>query len=169
MGLAYNIEKAGRMIAGLTPADRKKLDRICNDIRLAQERLEEKAAPVLKRCMTKCQGLCCRNIYPDSIITLWDFVYIRAMAPSLEKQIALCAEKESLFSSDCVFLADGTGPCIFPSHVRPEKCVISFCSVEPSISREIHDVRSGFNRLIWFFYLKPILSIPAHFKKRTGR
>ncbi len=155
MGLAYNVEKAGRMISGLTPVERKQLDEICQDIRVSQERLQEKAAPVLRKCMTKCQGLCCRNIYPDSIITLWDFVYILAMDNSLEGRLKACAAKEPLFSTDCVFLINGKGPCIFAYNIRPEKCIISFCSVEPSISRQIHDVRSGFNRLIRFFYFKP--------------
>jgi hypothetical protein len=48
------------------------------------------------------------------------------------------------------------GPCLFPDDLRPERCIISFCRVEPSIEKEIGRVMGGFSRLIRFFKLLPL-------------
>jgi hypothetical protein len=46
-----------------------------------------------------------------------------------------CLARESFFPSDCIFLENGTGPCLFPDSLRPERCIISFCGVEPSVRK----------------------------------
>jgi hypothetical protein len=104
----------------------------------------------------RCQGLCCRNIRPADIVTEWDLVYILALAPQIETAIAACLSNENFFPSDCIFLANGVGPCLFPDDLRPERCIISFCRVEPSIEKEIGLVMGGFSRLIRFFKFLPL-------------
>lgn len=46
---------------------------------------------------------------------------------------------------------NGTGPYFFPDNLRPERCIISVCRVEPSVEKEIGRVMGGFSRLIRFF------------------
>ncbi len=156
MGLNYSFKAARKKIDALDTDERKILSAICNDIYDAQKALTLKATPILARCMTKCQGLCCRNIHSADIITEWDLVYLLAMAPALEDAMAVCLTKESFFPSDCIFLENGTGPCLFPDNLRPERCIISFCRVEPSVEKEIGRVMGGFSRLIRFFMFRPL-------------
>ena len=117
--------------------------------------LSDKAVPILAKCMSGCQGLCCRNIIPADIVTEWDLIFILAMAPQVEPAMAACLQQEAFFSADCIFLANGTGPCLFPDNVRPERCIISFCKVEPLVEQEIRQVMRGFSRLIRFFMFRP--------------
>ncbi len=155
MGLNHSLRVARKKIDALDADEREILAAVCGDIYQAQVLLTEKARPILERCMAGCQGLCCRNIHPADIITQWDLVYILAMAPQIEDAMADCLTKESFFSADCIFLENGTGPCLFPDFLRPERCIISFCRVEPSIEKEIGRVMGGFSRLIRFFMFRP--------------
>ena len=125
-------------------------------ILLHRKCLSAKAAPILQGCMANCQGLCCRNIHPADILTEWDLVYILAMAPQIEDAMVACLARESFFPADCIFLENGTGPCLFPDNLRPERCIISFCRVEATIEKEIGQVMAGFSRLIRFFMLRPL-------------
>lgn len=154
MSLKHSFKTALKRIDALDGDERETLLAICRDIRHAQETLTEKAAPVLANCMA-CQGLCCRNIHPADIITEWDLVYILAMAPQTEAAMAVCLTGEGFFPADCIFLENGTGPCLFPDTLRPERCIISFCRVEPSLEKEIARVMGGFSRLIRFFMFRP--------------
>ena len=156
MGLNYSFKAARKKIDALDAHERKILAAICHDIHDAQKALTKRATPILARCMAGCQGLCCRNIHPADIITEWDLVFILAMAPAIEDAVADCLAKESFFPSDCIFLENGTGPCLFPDNLRPERCIISFCRVEPSVEKEIGRVMSGFSRLIRFFMFRPL-------------
>lgn len=155
MGLTHSFKAAQKKIDALDADERKILAAICRDIHHAQKALTQKAAPVLAHCMANCQGLCCRNIHPADIITEWDLVYILVMAPSVEDAMAACLTREGFFPSDCIFLENGTGPCLFPDNLRPERCIISYCRVEPSIEKEIGRVMGGFSQLIRFFMLRP--------------
>ena len=152
MGLTHSFKTARKRINALDADERKTLMSICRDIHHAQQALTEKAAPVLAHCMANCRGLCCRNIRPADIITQWDLVYILTMAPRIESDLADCLERESFFPADCIFLVNGVGPCLFPDNLRPERCIISFCRVEPSIEKQIARVTGGFSRLIRFFF-----------------
>ena len=156
MGLNYSFKAARKKIDALDTDERKVLAAICGDIYHAQEQLTEKAGPILERCMSTCQGLCCRNILPADIITEWDLIYILTMAPQIEAAIAGCLTREDFFPSDCFFLEHGNGPCLFPDNLRPERCIITFCRMEPSIEKEIGRVMGGFSRLIRFFMFRPI-------------
>jgi hypothetical protein len=171
MGLRHSFKSARKRIDLLDGEERESLLAVCRDIRQAQKVLTEKAAPLLANCMA-CQGLCCRNIHPADIITEWDLVYILAMAPQIEAAMAVCLAREAFFPADCIFLENGTGPCLFPDNLRPERCVISFCRVEPSVQDEIGRVMSGFSRLIRFFMFRPLRRLsrrlmPADSSRRT--
>ncbi|MFO7713417.1 hypothetical protein [Desulfosarcina sp.] len=156
MGLKHSFRAARRKIDALDGNERTTLLAICRDIRHAQHALTQKAAPLLASCMGKCRGLCCRNILPADIVTEWDLLYILAMAPEIEDAMAVCLTREGFFPADCIFLENGTGPCLFPDTLRPERCIISFCRVEPCIEKEIGRVMSGFSRLIRFFMFRPL-------------
>lgn len=156
MGLNHSFKAARKKIDALDADERKILMTICRDIQHAQQALTQKAAPVLAHCMANCQGLCCRNIHPADIITEWDLVYILVMAPTVEAAMAVCLTREGFFPSDCIFLENGTGPCLFPDNLRPERCIISYCRVEPSIEKEVGRVMDGFSRLIRFFMFRPL-------------
>jgi len=154
MGLRYKFKKAQEIIERSDNKDLIAIKRICEEIQRAQNKLLEEAKDLLKYCENRCRGLCCRNIYPDDIITLADFVYILTKASSLRDEISECLKKETLFSSSCIFLQSGEGPCIFPSDLRPEMCIISFCGGDTTIRKEINMVRSKFSKLIRFILLR---------------
>ena len=156
MGLRHSYQTARKKIDTLNGDERSHLGAICRDIHIAQVQLTDKARPILKNCTSQCQGLCCRNIHPADIITTWDLIYILAMTPQIEDAMADCLTRESFFPADCIFLENGTGPCLFPDNLRPERCIISFCRVEPSIEKQIGQVMSGFSRLIRFFMFQPL-------------
>ncbi|MBR9987794.1 MAG: hypothetical protein KFF68_17965 [Desulfosarcina sp.] len=156
MGLNYSFKAARKKIDSLNTGEREALATICRDIHQAQQVLSHKAAPILEGCMAGCRGLCCRNIHPADIITEWDLVYILTMAPEIEDAVAACLAREGFFPSDCIFLENGTGPCLFPDSLRPERCIISFCRVESSVEKEIGRVMADFSRLIRFFIFRPL-------------
>jgi hypothetical protein len=156
MGLEHSHKAARKKLDALDADECETVMALCRDIYNAQQALTQKAGPILSRCMTHCQGLCCRNIHPPDIITEWDLLYILAMAPQIESAMAACLAREGFFSCDCIFLENGTGPCLFPDNLRPERCIISFCRVEPSVEKEIGLVMGGFSRLIRFFMFRPL-------------
>ena len=167
MGLNYSFKAARKRIETLDKDERQVLKAICWDIHQAQEALSHKAAPILDGCMVKCRGLCCRNIHPADIITEWDLIYILFMAPQVEDAMAECLAREGFFPSDCIFLENGTGPCLFPDNLRPERCIISFCRVEPSVEKEIARVMGGFSRLIRFFMSRPLRRLSKWLKPQN--
>ncbi|MEE4112721.1 MAG: hypothetical protein V2I40_07895 [Desulfobacteraceae bacterium] len=156
MGLNFSFTAARKKIDALDAHERNVLAAICQDIHDAEKALTQKATPILAHCMANCQGLCCRNIHPADIINEWDLVYILTMAPAIEDAVAVCLARESFFPSDCIFLENGKGPCLFPDNLRPERCIISFCRVEPSVEKAIGRVMKGFSRLIRFFMFRPL-------------
>ena len=157
MGLKRSYQSARKKIDALDAGERKRLSAICEDIHQAQVKLSAKAVPILEKCMAGCQGLCCRNILPSEIMTEWDLVYILVMAPQVEADMAACLQNEQFFAADCIFLENGVGPCLFPDNIRPERCIISFCKVEPLVEKEIKQVMRGVSRLIRFFIFRPYL------------
>jgi hypothetical protein len=156
MSLNYSFKTARKKIDALDSGERETFLAICRDIQKSQEALTVQAAPLLAGCMTHCQGLCCRNIHPADIITEWDLIYILGMAPQIEDAMRACLARERFFPADCLFLENGTGPCLFPENLRPERCIISFCRVEPSIEKAIGQVMGGFGRMIRFFMFRPL-------------
>ena len=150
MSLQHKYRTAGKRIRSLSPEQLHAVTRVCSEIRLAQESLCRTALENLTRCYRACEGICCRNIVADTIISHWDFVYILVTAPDAAPMMEACLKRENrLFAADCIFLADGVGPCRFPHGVRPEVCITSFCTETPRLDREIRQVKRAFFRLTW--------------------
>ncbi|MGE5257812.1 MAG: hypothetical protein ACM3KE_14135 [Hyphomicrobiales bacterium] len=121
---------------------------LCRRIQDAERQLNAAAALRLKGCLEGCRGLCCRNLQLEAVFGIPDFVYILALEPLLEAGIGECLRGEdSLYSSNCPFLEGGVGPCIFPSDVRPEVCITSFCRGDDAVKAEIRRVKMGFWKL----------------------
>lgn len=168
MGLKYKFKKAQRIIEGLDHKGLIAVKGICEEIQMAQNKLFEEGKDVLAYCQHRCQGLCCRNIQPDEIITFTDFVYILAMESSVRDEISECLKKESLFSANCIFLKGGEGPCIFPSDLRPEMCITTFCGGDTTIKKEINRVETKFNKLVRFILLRKPRTIKDFLFKMVG-
>jgi len=150
MSLNYKYRQATRMIQGLSHRERGDVNKVCRDIRSAQDRLCRAAQASLTRCYQACEGLCCRNVAIDTIISHWDFVYILMLAPETEIIFRDCLPKENrLYAADCVFLDHGVGPCRFPPGIRPEICIVSFCTETPQVNPEIRQVKRAFFKLTW--------------------
>jgi len=154
MSLSYDFKKAIKTLHSLPPDELKSLESICGEIREAQDNLTISASELLKKCANSCKGLCCRNIYPDTIINYWDFLFILTLDTSYTELIRKCLKNETLFSSDCIFLENGKGPCIFPAGIKPKICIMTFCGDILSIKKELRLVGSKFNKLARFFYLR---------------
>lgn len=155
MGLKYLFVKAEGIINTLGSKDLQSLGGICKEIQEAEDKLLQNAEENMKKCIATCEGLCCRNIELDAIIGLSDFIYLLTAGSSLRDKILQCLEKENpLFTSDCIFLENGQGPCIFPPNSRPETCIVTFCSDETAIKKEIRLVKLKFMKLGWFILLR---------------
>ena len=151
MSLGYKFRKAEHLLNKMNVQDLRGLVRICTEIQNAQEALLAAAGKQMERCIHRCEGICCRNIELDPIISHWDLVYILALVPELRDHASESLLKEDpLYRSDCIFLQDGKGPCIFPSTLRPEVCVTTFCENDRPIRREIRQVKRLFSKLCWF-------------------
>jgi len=160
MGLSYKIRRADRFLEELNEADRSLLVRCCHEIQIAQEQLNQTCAEAFHDCISRCQGKCCKNIHAEDIVTTLDFLYILILNRDLLPQALECVADETLFSADCPFLRGGVGPCLFAEDQKPERCVITFCSVVPSARRPVRRVRSAFTRLWWHvFYCRPFFWI----------
>jgi hypothetical protein len=159
MSLNYEFKNAARTLARLSSEDLHALSLICKDIRQAENDLNKKASVLLSRCITSCTGICCRNIRLDEIIGFYDFIYLLTIAGGMKDDMAACLKYESFFSSDCIFLKNGTGPCMFPSNARPRMCIISFCFDDSPAKKEIQGVNRQFNTLARFILSKRLKAI----------
>lgn len=163
MSLGYYFRKAGRTIDGLTPSDFADLSRRCREIHAAEENLLEAGRSAFGRCENRCEGLCCRNVALDEIIGFADFVYILTIAEHLRESITICLERENrLFAADCIFLLNGKGPCLFPSSVRPEVCITTFCTNIVSVNAEIGRIKFLFMKLNLFISFLQIKKLINH-------
>lgn len=151
MALRHKYKYASDILERLSAEDRRNLIDICKRIQKAEERLLTEGEPVFKKCRTQCRGMCCRNIDINAILGCTDFLYILTMESQLQPMIEQCLENEVLFfSANCIFLENGEGPCIFPSHSMPEVCILSFCSDDTLIIDRIKEIQGLFQRLDWF-------------------
>ena len=151
MSLKTKFRKAERLRKQVQSEDPDGLRRICGQIRNAQAALLASARQQMERCLARCGGICCRNIELDPIISHWDLMLILSLAPQIRSRMRECLRREDpLYRTDCVFLEDGIGPCIFPEHLRPEVCVTTFCRNERPIRSEIRRVQRKFFQLSWF-------------------
>lgn len=154
MSLRYKFKQADKLIAGLNPGERIRLGDLCRHIQRAETHLLKAAEDILNDCGKRCQGLCCRNIHIDDIMTLLDCIHIVATAAAVRPAIDEALIREGLYSADCIFLKGGVGPCLFPSDARPEKCILSFCRGDGIVGAEMRQVRKSFNRLARFIYFQ---------------
>jgi hypothetical protein len=160
MSLNYQFRQALKIIRELNSQDTKSLQKICREIQAAEIKLQEKSKDLMTRCIKRCGGICCKNVQLDLIISHWDFVFILALKPSLVNDMLTCLEKEQpFFSSDCIFLKEGVGPCLFPDNTRPEICIVTFCDDTSPIKKEIVSVKRKFFKLTWFIILRKIQKI----------
>jgi hypothetical protein len=161
MGIRAEFLEAEGIIARLRPVDQDRLRQICGEIQAAEADLLAQAGPAMERCVKSCEGLCCRNIQLEAIIGLWDLVYILTVAGEYRDRMAICLEKEiPFYAADCIFLANGVGPCFLPATARAEVCLTTFCSGTETIGREIRRVKRKFYKLGWFLGMcKPRLAI----------
>jgi hypothetical protein len=164
MSLNYEFRRAVTAIARLDPEDRNVLSLICKDIQQAENDLNEKASKLLNQCISSCTGICCRNIRLDEIIGFYDFTYLLMIENNMQDDMAACLKHESIFSADCIFLKNGTGPCIFPSNARPRICITTFCADDTPIKREIQRVNRQFNRLSRFIFSRRLKGMSRFFK-----
>ncbi len=168
MSLAHQFKQAEKILNGFCDEDKKEVIKICQEIRSAEIALQKKSAGLMRRCMEKCNGMCCRNVQLDLIINRLDFLYILALRPNLRQRILECLKKEKpFFSMDCMFLKNGTGPCIFPSDARPEVCIVTFCADTGPIRREINNVKRKFFKLNWYIFLIRFKNLLRFSKKKT--
>lgn len=150
MSLNHTYQRAVNTVDALPADGRDRIVHLCGEIRQAQQHLLRSAAPLMTRCIRQCQGLCCRNILEESLIHFWDFFYILVAEGTPRETIARHLTREdSLFPSDCIFLENGVGPCIFPPDVRPERCLTAFCFDADPVRKEIARVKLSFHRLAW--------------------
>ena len=157
MSLQYKFRQATRFVDGLSPDDYGILKNICIEIQGTENRLRKRAEDLLQRCYSACEGLCCRNLDLDAVISKEDFVYLLTNAGELRDTIAACLQNEpAFFTFDCVFLKNGIGPCIFPPDVRPLTCLVTFCDDETSVKKEITQVKKKFLKLYWFIFFQRI-------------
>ncbi len=156
MQVRRKIDKAFAVIDRFSEKQQPALRARCLEIKQAQHVLNQVAEPYFKQCMQSCRGLCCRNIYVGDMVTLLDYIFILVLDSDLSARMYEYSGKEGLFSADCIFLHNGTGPCIFNAAMKPERCIITFCSNTGPIHREIRAVRKKFSALQRFiFFRKP--------------
>lgn len=172
MSLAYKFRKAEKTIHRLSTAERASAEAICREICAAQEALVAASRKLMQQCVRGCRGLCCRNAQFDEIIDYWDFVYILLSDPSVRPAIAEGVKREApLFTADCVFLENGTGPCIFRPNHRPEVCLVTFCADTSAVQKEILRVKRQFLKLSLFIRLRKPIAWARHLHgwNRIGR
>jgi len=155
MGLRYTLNQAKKLLSVSDPETLRDIRKVARKIQKAEEKLNARGEKLFIKCKTECHGLCCRNLYPDAIISLYDFLFILVLRPETDAAISKCLENENIFyASDCVFLKGGQGPCIFPPNLMPEICITSFCMYEQSVQKEINYIKRQFITLSWFIWLR---------------
>ena len=150
MSLRKTLEMAERIVDGADEKTLLRLNEVVQDICNAETALLKKAGGLMKRCISGCTGICCKNVEIDLVIGVWDFVFVLLAAPETRAVMRECVKKEDpLFSADCVFLKNGSGPCLLPYDKRPEVCVVTFCDDTAIIGPEIGKVKRLFMKLGW--------------------
>lgn len=148
MGPEYLFHKALNVLSAVSCERKTELEEIGRRIAASQKSLIRKAENEMVYCTQTCRGLCCKNLDPDTIFTLWDFICILVVHPEMETVIDGQLEEMPLQSpAPCPFLRNRKGPCMFPPFVKPELCVVTFCYGEERIKEEIRRVNRDFFRL----------------------
>ena len=154
MSTGNTILKAHKIINSLSHHDLGSLSKICYGLQSAQDNLLKNGKLFFQHCYQHCSGICCKNIYVDDIVTLLDFIYILTLNPTCLEKIVARARKETIYTGDCFFLENESGPCMFPPDQKPERCIITFCQDTGPLKREIRAIRKQFSRIHRFIVLK---------------
>jgi len=148
MSLLHSYHQSAKIVRQWPSGRRLLLAQLCQRIQDSERKLNAAAALRLEGCLKECEGLCCRNLQLDAVFGIPDFVYILASTPALDAEIEGCIRHEDpFFTSNCLFLERGVGPCIFPPDLRPEVCITSFCRGDDAIKAEIRRVKIDFWKL----------------------
>jgi len=167
MSLRYYFAKAQKILERIAPYDREIIEKQCRSIRIAEEQLQTAGKSAFLRCYSGCEGLCCRNLEIDAVIGFSDFIYLLTVESQLKENISTCLENENwFFASDCVFLINGKGPCIFPPTARPEVCITTFCTDVEPIKKEIQSVKSKFIKLNFYLHFLQLKTFFQAFRQQ---
>lgn len=171
MALRNKFNRAAFIINRLEPGQQKRLKILCSEIAAAQAELRRAARPLMNRCISGCEGLCCRNIQADEIISLGDCILILCSGGTPSEEIDRHLSRETpLFRSDCIFLKGRTGPCIFPLNNRPEVCLTSFCDDASAIKREVARLKWRFFKLNRYILLhRPVTLLRSIWHSRRDQ
>ena len=157
VSLRYSYHQSAKIVRQWPSGRRPLLAHLCRRIQDAERKLNAAAALRLEGCLKDCRGLCCRNLQLDAVFGIPDFVYILASTPALDAKIEECIRHEDpLFTSNCLFLERGVGPCLFPPDMRPEVCITSFCRGDDAIKAEIRRVKIDFWKLGVFLHFRKV-------------
>jgi len=157
MSLKHSYHQAAKIVRQWPFENRPLLAHLCSRIQDAERKLNTAAALRLKGCLKDCQGLCCRNLQLDAVFGIPDFVYILTLEPALAATIEDgIRHEDSLFTSNCLFLERGVGPCLFPPDVRPEVCITSFCRGDEALKAEMRRVKKCFWKLGFFMHFRKV-------------
>ena len=104
MGIQYKIRKAEEVLGALSDSERQRVGDLCRQIRKEQLALQQAGRALFARCISGCEGLCCKNVIADELITFRDFFFILATASLRAADLLPLAEEEPLFTADCMFL-----------------------------------------------------------------
>jgi hypothetical protein len=156
-------QQAKRIIDSLDHNAQATLTTICHDIQAAEKALLTGAEGHFNRCIDICRGLCCKNVRVDEIINTGDFIFILTASPHIRTVIGRSLKQESpFFPSNCIFLKDDIGPCLFPEDSRPEACIVTFCTDDFPIENEIREVTKAFRRLHGFVRKRRLAGLFRH-------
>jgi len=170
MALGSLFKRARETLRHLAPRDKSVLDDLCDRIQAAEADLSVSAADAFEYCHTTCQGICCRNIDLNAVLDYPDLVYILNRMPEIAERAAACLENEAAFyAANCIFLENGTGPCIFPGTAMPEVCITTFCSLKTPGKKEIRRLKWCFFRLDCFLRTLKLRVFLRNFGKRLKK
>jgi len=156
MGTRYLFEKAVKISQNLLPCDKIIVRKMCNTIQKSQENLIRAAEVAMFNCQMQCKGICCKSLDIDSVFSLWDFIFILTLKPGMKEEIQNRLDAHtSIYLSNCPFLENGQGPCIFPDGIKAQICAITFCSNDEKIKKPARAVTWKFYKLCWMIqYLR---------------
>lgn len=157
MGLSHRYTWARQFLQRMSPSGRDELLTICRKIELAEKQLQLASVKIMQDCLSRCEGICCRNLDVRAIIGRYDFLLLATLHPELDARMThhLAAE-DPIFTQNCIFLTNGEGPCIFPEHARPQVCLTTFCQSERPIKNELQQVHQSFRQLQRFVFGKQL-------------
>jgi hypothetical protein len=147
MGIRSSVVRAAKIVDSYGGEHHQRLKSICAGIQAAETDLVRHAQGLFAECQGRCRGMCCRNIEIGNIISALDFVYIFTMDQTVRGPVWVMSQQQNLFTADCIFLKEGTGPCLFKASIKPEMCIATFCGDVQPIKGHLKTLRAEFGRL----------------------